>query len=210
MTRILLARHGETDWNRLGRWQGHADPPLNEAGLSQAAELAERLAGDGIAAVYSSDLVRASETARVVADRLGLDVVEDARLREIDVGSWSGLTRAEVEQRFPEGYARWLDGEIGHDGETREELTERVVGAVDHRRCALGRRHVGDGPVGPPGATDRRDRLVERLLASGAEHDVDAFLDEARRDASADTPARARDECDLAREPEIHAASLVA
>ena len=57
-------------------------------------------------------------------------------LREIDVGSWSGLTRAEVEQRFPEGYARWLDGEIGHDGETREELTERVVGAVERIAAA--------------------------------------------------------------------------
>ena len=75
--------------------------------------------------------MRASQTARVVADRLGLAVVEDAGLREIDVGSWSGFTRAEVEQRFPEGYARWLGGEIGHDGETREELTERVVGAVE-------------------------------------------------------------------------------
>ena len=131
MTRILLARHGETDWNRVGRWQGHADPPLNDAGRGQAAELAERLAGDGIAAIYSSDLRRASQTAHVVADRLGIAVVEDAGLREIDVGSWSGLTRAEVEQRFPEGYARWLAGEIGHDGETREELAERVVGAVE-------------------------------------------------------------------------------
>jgi probable phosphoglycerate mutase len=130
-TRILLARHGETEWNRVGRWQGHADPPLNDAGRSQAAELAERLAGDGIAAVYSSDLARARETASVVAARLGLGVVEDVGLREIDVGSWSGLTRAEVEQRFPEGYARWLDGEIGHDGETREQLTARVVSAVE-------------------------------------------------------------------------------
>ena len=136
MTRILLARHGETDWNRVGRWQGQADPPLNDAGRGQAAELAERLAGDGIGAIYSSDLVRASQTARVVADRLGLAVVEDQGLREIDVGSWSGLTRAEVEQRFPEGYARWLGGELGHDGETREELTERVVGAVE--RIAAG------------------------------------------------------------------------
>ena len=136
MTRILLARHGETEWNRLGRWQGHADPPLNEQGRRQAAELAERLAGDGIAAIYSSDLARASQTARVVADRLGLDVAEDAGLREIDVGSWSGLTRAEVEQRFPEGYARWLGGEIGHDGETREQLTRRVVGTVERIAAA--------------------------------------------------------------------------
>jgi probable phosphoglycerate mutase len=148
VTRILLARHGETDWNRVGRWQGQADPPLNDAGRRQAAELAERLAGDGIAAIYSSDLARASQTAQVVADRLGLRVVEDAGLREIDVGSWSGLTRAEVEERFPEGYARWLGGEIGHDGETREQLTARVVAAVEriageHHRTVLVVTHGG-------------------------------------------------------------------
>ena len=130
-TRILLARHGETDWNHIGRWQGHADPPLNELGRSQAAELAERLSYEGISAIYTSDLQRASETARVVGERLELPVVEDAMLREIDVGSWSGLTRDEVAERFPDGFARWQTGEIGHDGETREELTERVVGAVE-------------------------------------------------------------------------------
>ena len=130
-TRILLARHGETDWNRIGRWQGHADPPLNETGRQQAAELAEQLAGDSLAAVYASDLQRASETARVIGDRLGLPVVQDAGLREIDVGSWSGLTRSEVEERFPDGFARWRAGEIGHDGETREQLTDRVVASVE-------------------------------------------------------------------------------
>lgn len=130
-TRILLARHGETEWNRVGRWQGQADPPLNDLGRRQAKELAERLSGDGIVAVYSSDLRRASGTARVVAERLGLDVVEDPELREIDVGSWSGLTRAEVQARFPDGFARWQAGEIGHDGETREQLTDRVVAAVE-------------------------------------------------------------------------------
>lgn len=134
-TRILLARHAETDWNRLGRWQGQADPPLNPAGKEQAAALAERLAGDGIGAIYSSDLVRARDTARAVAARVGIDVIEDAGLREIDVGSWSGLTRTEVAQRFPDGYARWLSGEIGHDGETRAQLTARVVAAVE--RIAL-------------------------------------------------------------------------
>ena len=139
-THLLLARHGETEWNRVGRWQGHADPPLNEAGRRQAEELAESVAGDGIVALYSSDLRRARDTARAVGHRLGLKVVEDAALREIDVGSWSGLTRAEVEQRFPEGYARWLAGEIGHDGETREELTERVVNAAT--RIAAG--HPGE------------------------------------------------------------------
>ena len=130
-TRILLARHGETEWNRLGRWQGHADPPLNDTGRGQAEALAGELAGDGVAAIYASDLRRASETARIVGDRLGLTVTEVPALREIDVGSWSGLTRDEVRERFPDGYARWLAGEIGHDGETREELTARVVPAVE-------------------------------------------------------------------------------
>ena len=139
-TRILLARHGETEWNRLGRWQGHADPPLNDAGRAQAAALATQLEGDGLAAVYSSDLRRASETARIVADRLGLAVSEDRALREIDVGSWSGLTRDEVRERYPEGFARWLSGEIGHDGETREELTKRVVEAVGR----IAASHAGD------------------------------------------------------------------
>ena len=130
-TRILLARHGETAWNHAGRWQGHADPPLNDLGRRQAEILAEQLAGEAVAAVYSSDLRRARETARIVADRLRLPVIEKPALREIDVGSWSGLTRDEVRERFPEGFARWLAGEIGHDGETREELTRRVVAAVE-------------------------------------------------------------------------------
>jgi probable phosphoglycerate mutase len=130
-TRILLARHGETDWNRLGRWQGQADPPLNEDGRRQAAALAEQLVGDGIAAIYSSDLRRASETADAIGARLGLEAVLDRGLREMDVGSWSGLTHAEIEERFPEGFARWRRGQIGHDGETNEEHTERVVAAVE-------------------------------------------------------------------------------
>lgn len=139
-TRILLARHGETEWNRAGRWQGQADPPLNDLGRRQAETLADQLASDGVAAIYSSDLRRASETARIVANRLGLAVTEDRALREIDVGSWSGLTRDEVRERFPEGFARWLAGEIGHDGETREQLAHRVVPAVE----AIANRHVGE------------------------------------------------------------------
>jgi broad specificity phosphatase PhoE len=137
-TRILLARHGETEWNRLGRWQGHADPPLNELGRSQAETLAAQLRDDGVSAVYSSDLRRASETAAIVAGRLGLDVTELRALREIDVGSWSGLTREEVQERFPDGFARWRAGEIGHDGETREELETRVVSAVE----SIAHRHT--------------------------------------------------------------------
>jgi probable phosphoglycerate mutase len=127
---LTLARHGETDWNAVGRWQGHADPPLNDVGRAQAAALAAELDGQGIDGVVSSDLARAVETAEIVARRLGLHVTQDAALREIDVGSWSGLTRAEVAERFPEGFARWQAGAIGHDGETRDALTARIGEAL--------------------------------------------------------------------------------
>ena len=109
MTTLLLARHGETDWNRDGRWQGHSDTPLNELGRRQARELAAQL--DGLDALYSSDLARARETAEIVAERLGLEVRTDSRLRERSFGAWEGLTSAEIEDRFAEGHRRWQTGE---------------------------------------------------------------------------------------------------
>jgi broad specificity phosphatase PhoE len=124
VTTILLARHGETDWNREGRFQGWADPPLNETGRAQAQVLAGQLADDPFDAVYSSDLRRAHETALIVAGPHQVPVVVDRGLREIDVGSWSGLTRPEIETRFP--------GAEQHDGETREEHLARVLAAVEH------------------------------------------------------------------------------
>jgi broad specificity phosphatase PhoE len=131
VTTVHLARHGQSDWNAAGRWQGHADRPLTELGRQQAAELAERLASVPLDAVYSSDLRRALETAEPVAARLGLDVQAVPALREVDVGAWSGLSRPEVEQRFPDAFARWRGGGQGwEDGETYEQMTERVVGAV--------------------------------------------------------------------------------
>lgn len=131
MTTILLARHGETDWNRAGRFQGHADPPLNETGRAQAAELAQELRAEELAAVYSSPLRRALETAEVVAGSHGLEAIPVAGLREVDVGSWSGLTRAEVEERFPDQFARWLAyGQGWDDGETYEEMGRRAVAAL--------------------------------------------------------------------------------
>jgi phosphoserine phosphatase len=131
VTTILLARHGESDWNRTHRWQGFTDRPLTELGLRQAAELAARLEGTELNAVYSSDLQRARVTAEIVALSKGLEVHATPDLREVDVGSWSGLTRAEAEAQFPEGYARWLRGGEGWiDGETYEQMSERVVATV--------------------------------------------------------------------------------
>ena len=131
MTTILLARHGETDWNRDYRFQGHADPPLNESGRRQAAELADVLADKRLAAVYSSPLRRALETAEILAAPHGLEPVKVEALREVDVGSWQGLTRTELAERVPEQLARWLDGGQGwEDGETYEQLARRVLSAL--------------------------------------------------------------------------------
>lgn len=130
-TTIVLVRHGETDWNRDNRFQGHADPPLNDAGREQARALAEDLRFETFAAVYTSPLRRAAETAAILGAELGLPPVEHASLMEVDVGSWSGLTRTEVEARFPAAFIRWL--EFGHgweDGETYDELGERVLAGL--------------------------------------------------------------------------------
>jgi broad specificity phosphatase PhoE len=119
MTTLLLVRHGETDWNAAGRLQGHTDRPLNEYGRRQARELADRLARDGIEAVYASDLARARETAEIIGARLGLDVVVDADLREKNWGSWEGLTSGER-------------AHVEFEGESTEAHRERVLRAV-HR-----------------------------------------------------------------------------
>lgn len=131
MTTILLARHGQSDWNHSQRWQGFADRPLTEVGRRQAVELAERLDGTELDAIYSSDLQRARETAEIVARTKGLTVETTPDLREVDVGSWQGLSRAEAEERFPDGYGRWLQGGEGwDDGETYEQMSERVLSAI--------------------------------------------------------------------------------
>jgi broad specificity phosphatase PhoE len=133
MATILLARHGETDWNRERRWQGWADPPLNETGREQARALAEQLRDTPFDAVYSSDLRRAHETAEIVAAPHGVPVIADERLREVDVGSWSGLLHTEIEERYPDG--------VRPDGETPEQHAERVRGAVaDIARANPGKR----------------------------------------------------------------------
>ncbi len=137
MATILLARHGETDWNAARRWQGHTDRPLTDRGREQARALAERLDETPLECVYASDLTRARETARAVAERKGIELRTLPALREVDVGSWAGLTKAEAEARFPDAFGRWRDGHIGwDDGETYEQMTERIVDAA--RRIAAG------------------------------------------------------------------------
>jgi broad specificity phosphatase PhoE len=131
VTTLLLVRHGETDWNRDGRWQGQSDTPLNEVGREQAVRVAEEL--DGIDVVYSSDLARARETAEIVAERLGLDVELDERLRERSFGAWEGKTGPEIEAEFRDAHERWLagDGPGADDAEAFASFGARVESFVE-------------------------------------------------------------------------------
>ena len=130
---LFLVRHGETDWNAAGRWQGQTDVPLNPRGREQAREVAGRLRAAGLAAVASSDLLRARSTAEIVAAELGLTVNHlDAALRERRFGCFEGLTREEVAARFPEAWARYVadPGPAPPGGESREELLGRLLPAI--------------------------------------------------------------------------------
>jgi phosphoserine phosphatase len=131
VTTLYLARHGESDWNAENRFQGHSDRPLTELGRQQAEHLADEVGGLGLTAIYTSPLQRSAETAEIVSGALRLLPIPDPALQEVDVGSWAGLTRAEVEERYPEGFQNWISGGNGWtDGETYEEMSERVLAAV--------------------------------------------------------------------------------
>jgi probable phosphoglycerate mutase len=142
--RLLCIRHAESTWNALGRWQGQADPPLSEAGRRAAAALAEQLAdgalveqlADGVrgcAGLVTSDLLRARETAGILAHRLALEPEPWPALREADVGAWSGRVSAEIEALWPEEYRRFRAGDLELQpggGESRRALRVRALGAV--------------------------------------------------------------------------------
>nr|WP_290665539.1 histidine phosphatase family protein [Ardenticatena sp.] len=128
MTTIYMVRHGETDWNAEGRYQGQEDPPLNRRGREQARATAEKLAQEGITAIYSSDLKRAAETAHALAEHCNLPVHLDPRLREINQGVWQGVLVDDIRAQWPERFHRWQTapwetsppgGETLHDVETR-------------------------------------------------------------------------------------------
>lgn len=133
MTRLYLIRHGQTDWNLEGRWQGHADVPLNDLGLQQAAQVAQELAGVGLQAIYSSDLKRARQTAGYLAEATGLPVRVDARLREIHQGEWQGMLVQDIQARYGEVFKqRHMDPAsfAPPGGETAAQVKERLLEAV--------------------------------------------------------------------------------
>jgi broad specificity phosphatase PhoE len=131
VTTLLLVRHAESDWNVENRFQGLTDRPLTDLGREQAERLAGELATARVDAVYTSPLRRARATAEILARRHGLEPTVVADLREIDVGGWAGLSRAEVESRYPDGFRRWIEGMEGWEGgESYSQMAARVVRAV--------------------------------------------------------------------------------
>lgn len=133
--KILLVRHGETDWNVQKKIQGKTDIPLNEAGINQAQELAEKLAvwKRQIIGIYTSRLKRAAKTAEIIAKRLGKEYKETDGLEEIDLGLWEGLSWEQAAERFPEEYKIWHDNRRytrSPEGESYQELLERFLPAL--------------------------------------------------------------------------------
>ncbi|NUR08024.1 MAG: histidine phosphatase family protein [Nocardioidaceae bacterium] len=132
---MVVVRHGQTAWNAAGRFQGRSDEPLDDVGAVQAQAAARKLSRLGPHAVLTSDSTRARQTADPLAVAAGLTPVPDPRLREVDIGAWEGLTRAEVQARFPEEYAGWRQGRDVRrgGGETLREAGERAESAVRER-----------------------------------------------------------------------------
>lgn len=131
-TTVILWRHGQTDFNVQGRFQGQSDIPLNEVGQQQAADAAARLADFAPELIVSSDLVRAAVTADHLAQRLELPVARDPRLRETAFGEWEGHSRDEIAQRWPTELHEWLSGAdiAPPGGESRSESGARVATAI--------------------------------------------------------------------------------
>ena len=143
---LFLFRHGETDWNREGRLQGHTDTPLNATGLAQAEALAETLRRHRLDAVVSSDLMRAWTTARIVAETLGLPLLTDPGLRETSVGAAEGLLWSDAKSRFGESLTqRWYsDGDVAFPGgETGIATTARGLAALRRLAAEHPYRRIG-------------------------------------------------------------------
>lgn len=165
--RLLVWRHGRTEWNAGGRFQGQLDPPLDDEGWSQAARTAPVLAGllrGEQVLLVSSDLQRAVDTAGALAPYLGVPLQVDERLREHGLGSWEGLTRDEVAERHPDQYADWMAGRPvpGRGGEAQADVAARALAAVaDLPPAAVAVLVTHGGTAG---------RLLEALLGIGPEH----------------------------------------
>jgi alpha-ribazole phosphatase len=141
MVRVILVRHGETEWNKDKRYQGHHDVALSEVGRKQAGKVARRLRSEKVDAVYASDLSRAYETAATIAREHNLAVEKVPGLREVHFGEWEGLSRAEIIEKHGAVYDRWQENPLATKlpgGESAREVQVRALAALekivsDHR-----------------------------------------------------------------------------
>jgi probable phosphoglycerate mutase len=149
---VYLVRHGATDWNQAGRIQGQLDIPLNAAGRMQAQLVAQRLATVGATALYSSDLLRAYETAQIIGRATGLPVMQHPGLREMHFGTWQGLTVQQIRERDPEVYAARREDPYDvppPGGQTWRQFYEQAVGTLHDilqataARCLIVSTHSG-------------------------------------------------------------------
>ena len=134
MTSLILIRHGETDWNVEGRYQGQADPPLNAKGVAQAHKLAQALSSASLDVLYTSPLRRARQTAQILAETLGLPLHLEPRLMEIHQGDWQGRLRADIAARYPDLFRRWQTEPwvvTPPGGESLAQVQARVYAALD-------------------------------------------------------------------------------
>ncbi|GAB4542553.1 MAG: alpha-ribazole phosphatase [Anaerolineales bacterium] len=130
---LLLTRHGETDYNLARRYQGQSDIPLNQTGLLQARQIAARLSREKIDAIYSSNLSRAADSAQAIADFHKIEIVKDARWRELSFGAWEGLTYEEMNAGWRELVVKWYADPVNTStprGETLAQLAARVDSAL--------------------------------------------------------------------------------
>lgn len=166
---LFIFRHGETDWNREGRFQGHIDIPMNENGRAQARALGPVMLQHRIEAILSSDLCRAHETAKIIAAHVSVPIFVTERLREAHLGEAQGLTRVEIEKKFgKETLRRWrsglpVDAEVAYSGgESARIVSVRVFNAIREFLIAHPFQRVG---ISTHGGVIRR--VMERILPEG-------------------------------------------
>jgi broad specificity phosphatase PhoE len=145
-TTLLLIRHGETSWNIEGRYQGQADPPLNDKGLLQAQELVEKLASIAIDILYTSPLRRAMQTAQIIAHQRQIPCITEPRLMEIHQGDWQTRLRSEIESLYPEIFRQWEQQPwqvTPPGGESLSQVKKRVYAALDEIITDHAGQHIG-------------------------------------------------------------------
>jgi broad specificity phosphatase PhoE len=164
---VYLARHGQTAYNHEGRFQGQMEVPLDDTGREQAAELAERAAAHSFAALWCSPLLRARETADIVAARIGLEPVEDARLMETDAGDWTDRSFAEINAHSPEAFAAFVAGHPAFAFPGGESFAEQEL------RVSAALAHVEEGLL--PALVVCHGMVIRAALASRSEQPLTSF-----------------------------------